>query len=65
MGRRIATFAEEKRLLGQASRERDRQNDPEHIQHWTAGRFQRLLSDYFSVERVVYPFPWVLALCRK
>jgi 2-polyprenyl-3-methyl-5-hydroxy-6-metoxy-1,4-benzoquinol methylase len=40
-------------------------NDPEHIQHWTAGRFGSLLSDYFTVERVVYPFPWVLALCRK
>jgi 2-polyprenyl-3-methyl-5-hydroxy-6-metoxy-1,4-benzoquinol methylase len=40
-------------------------NDPEHIQHWTAGRFRSLLGDYFTVERVVYPFPWVLALCRK
>jgi 2-polyprenyl-3-methyl-5-hydroxy-6-metoxy-1,4-benzoquinol methylase len=40
-------------------------NDPEHVQHWTAGRFVAMLADYFTVERVAYPFPWVLALCRK
>jgi 2-polyprenyl-3-methyl-5-hydroxy-6-metoxy-1,4-benzoquinol methylase len=40
-------------------------NDPEHVQHWTAGRFVAMLGEYFTVERVVYPFPWVVALCRK
>jgi 2-polyprenyl-3-methyl-5-hydroxy-6-metoxy-1,4-benzoquinol methylase len=39
-------------------------NDPEHIQRWTGGRFLRMLSQRFTVERVMYPFPWVLALCR-
>jgi ubiquinone/menaquinone biosynthesis C-methylase UbiE len=40
-------------------------NDPEHVQHWSAGRFLAMVGEYFTVERVVYPFPWVLALCRK
>jgi 2-polyprenyl-3-methyl-5-hydroxy-6-metoxy-1,4-benzoquinol methylase len=40
-------------------------NDPEHVQHWTAARFVAMLGEYFTVERVVYPFPWVVALCRK
>jgi 2-polyprenyl-3-methyl-5-hydroxy-6-metoxy-1,4-benzoquinol methylase len=40
-------------------------NDPEHVQHWTAGGFRRMMGEYFTVERVVYPFPWVLALCQK
>jgi len=39
-------------------------NDPEHVQHWTAGEFVEMLRKYFSVERVLHPFPWVLALCR-
>jgi ubiquinone/menaquinone biosynthesis C-methylase UbiE len=39
-------------------------NDPEHVQHWTAGQFVEMLGKHFCVERVVYPFPWVLALCR-
>jgi len=39
--------------------------DPEHLQHWTAGQFRRLVEQYFKVERVVYSFPWVIALGRK
>jgi SAM-dependent methyltransferase len=39
-------------------------NDPEHLQLWTAGQFRHLLGRYFDVERVLYPFPWVLAACR-
>jgi len=39
-------------------------NDPEHVQHWTARRFVAMLGRHFGVERVLYPFPWVLALCR-
>jgi len=40
-------------------------NDPEHLQRWTAGRFLGMLSERFRVERVMYPFPWVLALYRR
>jgi ubiquinone/menaquinone biosynthesis C-methylase UbiE len=39
-------------------------NDPEHLHNWTAGQFIRMLGDCFQVERVLYPFPWTLALCR-
>lgn len=40
-------------------------NDPEHLHNWTAAQFMRMMEDYFQVERVFYPFPWVLAVCRK
>jgi 2-polyprenyl-3-methyl-5-hydroxy-6-metoxy-1,4-benzoquinol methylase len=39
--------------------------DPEHLQHWTAKQFRRLVEQYFEVERFVYSFPWVIALGRK
>lgn len=40
-------------------------NDPEHLHNWTAGQFIRMVGDHFQVEKVFYPFPWTLALCRK
>ena len=40
-------------------------NDPEHLQKWTADRIVRMIREHFEVEKVVYPFPWVMALCRK
>jgi ubiquinone/menaquinone biosynthesis C-methylase UbiE len=40
-------------------------NDPEHVHRWRAGEFLRLLEEHFEVESVAYPFPWVLALCRR
>jgi len=39
--------------------------DPEHLQHWTARQFRRLVGQYFEVERFVYSFPWVIVLGRK
>jgi len=39
--------------------------DPEHLQHWTAKQFHRLVAQYFEIERFVYSFPWVIALGRK
>ena len=39
-------------------------NDPEHLHLWTAGQFRHLLERYFEVEKVLYPFPWLLAECR-
>lgn len=40
-------------------------NDPEHLHRWRAGQFLSMVREYFEVERVLYPFPWVLAVCRK
>jgi 2-polyprenyl-3-methyl-5-hydroxy-6-metoxy-1,4-benzoquinol methylase len=39
--------------------------DPEHLQHWTAGRFRRLVEQYFEIEQFVCPFPWLIALGHK
>jgi 2-polyprenyl-3-methyl-5-hydroxy-6-metoxy-1,4-benzoquinol methylase len=39
--------------------------DPEHLQHWTARQFRRLVKQYFEIERFVYSFPWVIVLGRK
>ena len=39
--------------------------DPEHLQHWTAWQFRRLVGQYFEIERFVCPFPWLIALGRK
>jgi 2-polyprenyl-3-methyl-5-hydroxy-6-metoxy-1,4-benzoquinol methylase len=39
--------------------------DPEHLQHWTARQFRRLVEQYFEVERFVHSFPWVIALGHK
>jgi len=39
--------------------------DPEHLQHWTAGQFRRLVEQYFEIKRFVYSFPWVIALGHK
>ncbi|MFB0534331.1 MAG: class I SAM-dependent methyltransferase [Anaerolineae bacterium] len=39
--------------------------DPEHLQHWTARQFRRLVEQHFKIERFVYSFPWVIALGRK
>jgi 2-polyprenyl-3-methyl-5-hydroxy-6-metoxy-1,4-benzoquinol methylase len=40
-------------------------NDPEHLHRWTASQFLSMVGEAFAVERVVYPFPWIMALCRK
>jgi 2-polyprenyl-3-methyl-5-hydroxy-6-metoxy-1,4-benzoquinol methylase len=40
-------------------------NDPEHLHRWTASRFLDMVGERFTVERVVQPFPWVMALCSR
>jgi 2-polyprenyl-3-methyl-5-hydroxy-6-metoxy-1,4-benzoquinol methylase len=40
-------------------------NDPEHLHHWTPPQFLGLVGEWFTVERVAYPFPWVIALGRR
>lgn len=37
-------------------------DDPEHRQRWGGGRFLAFLSQMLQIRRVLYPFPWVLAL---
>ncbi len=39
-------------------------NTPGHLQHWSAGGFVRLMSDYFQVLAVRHPLPWTMLLCR-
>ncbi|MCC6668552.1 MAG: class I SAM-dependent methyltransferase [Polyangiaceae bacterium] len=41
-------------------------NDPEHVQLFTAGRFERLLRRHLTIERSTQSYPWLLALgCPK
>ncbi len=40
-------------------------NTPGHIQHWNTQRFSRILRQYFIVEKLWYPYPWQMALCKK
>lgn len=37
-------------------------NTPGHINNWTSTSFKSLLSKYFQVEKVAYPFPWMVFL---
>lgn len=37
-------------------------NDPEHVNHWGAAGFRRLLEERFHVRELGRPFPWLLAL---
>jgi len=40
-------------------------SDAEHVQKWSARQFVRMIAAHFQVQRVVYPFPWVMILCTK
>src|SRR3989338_3295820 len=39
-------------------------DDPEHIQHWGARSFLRLLGPYGEVQKFYAPFPWLLAFVK-
>ncbi|MSW83953.1 MAG: methyltransferase domain-containing protein [Actinobacteria bacterium] len=39
-------------------------NTPGHLNHWSAGAFRRLLSQYGEVVEVRRPFPWTMLLVR-
>ena len=43
---------------------RDFGNHPEHINHWSAASFRRLLANYFRVDKVEKSFPWTVVLCK-
>jgi len=40
-------------------------NTPGHVNHWNKKSFMELINEYFFVEKVLYPTPWQIALCRK
>lgn len=40
-------------------------NHPEHLHRWTAKRFEKLLGQWFVVDRVVLSFPWTLVRARR
>ena len=41
-------------------------NDPDHINHWTIGSFQKFLKANEALIKILkFPFPWVLALGEK
>lgn len=37
-------------------------DDPEHISHWRAATFLRLVRSAVEVDRVAYAFPWVIVM---
>ena len=39
-------------------------NTPGHIQHWSTGRFLRLLESKFRILEYRTPLPWTMALCE-
>jgi 2-polyprenyl-3-methyl-5-hydroxy-6-metoxy-1,4-benzoquinol methylase len=39
-------------------------NTPGHIQHWSAGAFERLVGSRLEVVEVRQPLPWTMLLCR-
>ncbi|MAG69307.1 MAG: SAM-dependent methyltransferase [Acidobacteria bacterium] len=40
-------------------------NDPEHLHKWSRNQFVAFVGKYYSVLKVVCPFPWIIVLCRK
>ncbi|MFC1512839.1 class I SAM-dependent methyltransferase [Thermodesulfobacteriota bacterium] len=40
-------------------------NTPGHIQHWNRKEFIGMVSDFFHVEEVKEPLPWIMTLCRS
>lgn len=35
-------------------------NTPGHIQHWSSGKFEKLIGSYFTVDAVRRPLPWTV-----
>lgn len=40
-------------------------NTPEHINHWSAGQFKKLVSPYFKIIAQATPLPWTILLLEK
>jgi ubiquinone/menaquinone biosynthesis C-methylase UbiE len=43
---------------------KDLGNTPGHIQHWGKKDFIELIKKYFSIEKIYYPLPWQMVLCK-
>lgn len=39
-------------------------NTPGHLQHWGKKGFLKLITKYFTIEKLYYPLPWQMALCK-
>jgi len=39
-------------------------NTPGHIQHYSPGRFLQLVEQFFHIETVRMPIPWIMVLCN-
>jgi ubiquinone/menaquinone biosynthesis C-methylase UbiE len=40
-------------------------NTPGHLNHWTIRGFKKLMEEYFKIEEILYPFPWIVLLVSK
>ena len=40
-------------------------NHPEHLQNWSSRDISRLLNRYFTIDRVIRPFPWTVVLSHN
>lgn len=40
-------------------------NSPGHLHHWSRKEFAKLAGDYFKVERIKTPLPWIVVLGKK
>jgi len=40
-------------------------NTPGHVQHWGKRSFRKLLEKHCLIEKILYPLPWQIALCKK
>jgi 2-polyprenyl-3-methyl-5-hydroxy-6-metoxy-1,4-benzoquinol methylase len=40
-------------------------NTPGHLQHWNVNSIQKLTSEYFTIEKIVTPLPWIILLLKK
>jgi ubiquinone/menaquinone biosynthesis C-methylase UbiE len=36
-----------------------------HVNHWSKAEFSALVSEYFTIERIITPVPWVMVLAKK
>lgn len=43
---------------------RDLGNTPGHVNHWSAGAFERFVGTRFTVDRVARPLPWTMVRAR-
>jgi ubiquinone/menaquinone biosynthesis C-methylase UbiE len=40
-------------------------NTPGHINHWNKRTFKKLIGQYFEVQKIYTPLPWIIILAKK